>query len=93
MDLNFLLADQSAPEDIGQAFPSPGPIHPNASNGGMTLRDYFAAHAPVSYEAARHVYGGDGMWNDDCSRAAFFAVWTMLRYEYADAMIEARDEK
>jgi len=50
------------------------------------VREYLAAHAPVDYEMARHAYGS-AMPSGDEGRAAFFAIWSMLRYEYADAML------
>lgn len=60
-------------------------------NGGMSLRDYFAAHAPVDAKMALAVWGKDanlaGPPADDAARAAFMAVWALLRYEYADAMV------
>ena len=58
----------------------------------MSLRDYFAAHAPITLEDVLAVGG----WRDatvlqeDVGRAAVFAVWSGLRYEYADQMLEAR---
>jgi hypothetical protein len=72
----------------GQAFPSPAPIHPNATNGGMTLRDYFAAHAPVTLEDVMEFgFTRDGGRK---GRENFMVMWAKLRYEYADAMIAAR---
>lgn len=41
-------------------------------SGGMTLRDYFAAHAPIPREDMT------------------FAGHCAYRYQYADAMLEAR---
>lgn len=79
----FPLALEGArmPGDYGLAF-------------GMTLRDYFAAHAPVDFSYAMDVYGGrkiSKLPTTDEERAVFFAVWTLLRYEYADAMLERRN--
>lgn len=63
---------------------------------GMTLRDYLAAHAPVGATMALAVWGKDsqlaGPPADDKARAAFMAVWALLRYEYADAMLAERKE-
>lgn len=56
---------------------------------GMTLRDYFAAKAPVTFDVVTLAYGGEPSITQDVDRAAFFAVWAMLQYEYADAMIAA----
>lgn len=61
--------------------------------GGITLRDYFAAHAPVDFQMALQVFGAQDInLTDDETRAAFFAIWAMLRTEYADAMIAARSK-
>lgn len=62
-----------------------------AAVGGMTLRDYFAAKAPVAFGMAVAVWGDDQLaLHDDRTRAAFLAVWAMLHYEWADAMLAAR---
>lgn len=52
---------------------------------GMTLRDYFAAHAPVAPDD----------WNETLAMRATYvdeqmaiALW---RFEYADAMLKARE--
>jgi hypothetical protein len=54
-----------------------------AVNRGMTLRDYIAAHAPEPPED----WWGPGMWRGS---AAGHALW---RYQYADAMLAAREAK
>lgn len=56
---------------------------------GMTLRDWFAGQAPVTFEVAMLAYGREPHILQDADRAAFFAVWAMLRYDYADAMLAA----
>lgn len=56
----------------------------------MNERDRLAEHAPVTYEMALAVYGGDAPNWDDATLRCFMAVWVYLRYEYADAMLEAR---
>lgn len=60
---------------------------------GMSLRDWFAGQSPVTFDVVIRVYGGEPHLTTDADRAAFFAVWTMLQYEYADAMLEARSAK
>jgi hypothetical protein len=64
---------------------------------GMSLRDYFAAHSPITWEVAAMVYGGRQIVQDriskDGDRVAIFSVWTLMNYEYADAMIAQREEK
>jgi hypothetical protein len=59
--------------------------------GGMTLRDYFAVHAPITYQDAIEwldCYGGEivGPW----SSTEITATLVDLRNNYADKMIEAR---
>ncbi|MBS7703283.1 hypothetical protein [Chelatococcus asaccharovorans] len=78
--------------DGGPVFPSEQGQTPDGAWNqtycqGMCLRDYYAAHAPVDYLAAMAVHGGRPNLNNDQERAAFFAVWALMRYEYADAMI------
>lgn len=43
------------------------------ATAGMTLRDYFAAKAPIDYELAKRIFGAD-MPHDDQGRASFLAV-------------------
>lgn len=59
---------------------------------GMTLRDYFAAHAPISFEAYKAEFMDDGTIaeEDFCLNREFYEGWTMARYEYADAMLTTR---
>ncbi len=56
--------------------------------GGMSLRDYFAAHAPITYQDAYEwleCYGGEcvGPWPSK----SVMETLVRLRFEYADAMI------
>lgn len=74
----------------GSAFPSGVEIEDQFQEG-MTLRDYFAAHAPVSFEMACQCWGDHSPQTDDRARASFAAVWALLRYEYADAMLAERN--
>ena len=60
----------------GPAFPHEN--HHGHKIAGMTLRDYFAAHAPEPPAAWR---GGDKKMND-------IIVW---RWWYADEMLKARE--
>ena len=71
-----------------RAFPRPMGGTSDQGAEGMTLRDYFAAHAPPMPE----VYWGKGglQHADDESVACYLAVVALWRYEYADAMIEHR---
>lgn len=71
--------------DGGPAFP----FHHKYDSGdaregdGLSLRDYFAAHAPMPHSAwiASETVGG----------ATFSQVLSKHAYEYADAMLKARE--
>lgn len=81
----------------GPAFPAmevrthdTGDIVHNASQG-MTLHDYFAAHAPITLDDAVQfldTYGGEvvGPWPPQ----KVLQTLADLRVEYADAMLKAR---
>ncbi len=66
---------------------------------GMTLRDYFAARAPISMtEYARHYLAEIDDPNDPfildhtmLNNPEFLALWAGHRYAYADAMLKARE--
>ena len=63
------------------------------ATGGMTLRDYFAAHAPITYQDAvdwLDCFGGEvtGPWPS----GRIIDVLSDLRMEYADAMLRARQQ-
>ena len=70
-----------------------GRRRPPALPPGMSLRDYYAAHAPISMDDAAIACG----WSDlnhavptqDSVRTTIWAVMTLMRYEYADAMLQA----
>lgn len=58
---------------------------------GMTVRDYFAAHAPIDMADARnhwHKMHGNGSRQPDMP--AVMATLALLRGEYADAMMAER---
>lgn len=61
---------------------------------GMSLRDALAMHAPVTWaDVHEHIgWRGDKGPLTDSGRATLWAVMARLRYEYADAMLEARKE-
>ena len=59
-------------------------------DSGMTMRDYYKAHAPVSIEYAMQVAGCyPKMTASD--RPAMWSVMAVMREEYADAMLKARE--
>lgn len=70
--------------DGGPAFPI-GDMHGEV---GMSLRDYFAAAALQGMLAYSHVNPSTGNYHENCSLQDAAAQ----AYEYADAMIEARDK-
>lgn len=83
-----------------------GPAFPWAVNmrGGMSLRDYFAAKAPITLADAVVAAGiASSAPSVDCAvvsamidatnRAKAFAMLAQLRLDYADAMIQAREVK
>ena len=88
--------------DGGPAFPQPLTMHPSGvmdypSNGwgmgGMTMRDYFAAHATKmdvdthrGMETHRSKVDGELV-------ITFKYTYEQARYAYADAMLAAREAK
>lgn len=83
LELRDKQSREAQPDNGGPAFPAfevrthdTGDLVENASQG-MTLRDYFAAHAP---EAPKEWRGGDRRLSD-------VLAW---RWWYADAMLKAR---
>lgn len=77
--------------DGGPAFPQISELGDiAATSGGMSLRAYLAAHAPVTLHDAALVCGYDGMedaFHNDQTRAITLAIMAMMRAEYADALI------
>lgn len=69
--------------------------------GGMTLRDYFAAKSPISFEDAMVAADieSEVELRVAVNRSLFFVekrarvmrMLAQLRYEYADAMLAARE--
>lgn len=58
-------------------------IHRLGETQGMTLRDYFAAHAPQSAERM-------GEWVDADQRDAIYRASAENAYRWADAMLAER---
>jgi len=75
--------------------PKNPPAFPSEIDHGMTLRDYFAAHAPplphelqhFAYEFAQ-VNSPDRTLGEKCDR--LLDIVSEWRYRYADAMLAAR---
>jgi len=60
----------------------------------MSMLDYLAANAPVTFEMAMKSWGDEDVnLVDDGNRKAFFAMWAYLTYEYAEAMMEERSDR
>ena len=83
-------------KDGGPAFPEQGLSGlPNGEfihgRSGMSLKDYFMAHAPVTFEMAIQAYGATPNLCADMERRCFFAVWCLLRKEYAEQMLDERE--
>lgn len=78
------------------AFPSHGLLHrngqalPYVSCQGMTLLDFFAAHAPISLRDAQRSLPRDGCI--EVTHADLFRRLAQMRYAYADAMLRARSK-
>lgn len=88
----------SARKDGGPAFARPAAwfngTTMSRSQDGMTLRDYFAAKAPITVDDAMVAAGADSSCIGTLPRAKRIEVLEVLaamRLEYADAMLAARE--
>ena len=54
----------------------------------MDVHEMLAMKAPITFEIACKVWGDDPNLCDDSTRKCFFAVWALLCFEWADAMVE-----
>lgn len=62
---------------------------PDGLIAGMSLRDYIAAHCPISHGDAFHLISEQTeVGTVDCNR--IMEEFCRMRYEYADAMLKAR---
>lgn len=73
----------------------PDKLHPaepvTVVSHGMTVRDYFAAHAPLDMADARnHWHKMHGSGSRQPSMQDIMATLALLRGEYADAMMAER---
>jgi hypothetical protein len=85
-------------DDGGPAFPVYGLKDANDRvvcfpQSGMSLREYFMAHAPITVADAVRCCGWRGPpdWND-ANRATVMSVLALMRREYADAMMAERNK-
>lgn len=79
----------------GCAFPESyvGADAPHEGIGnGMTLHDYFAAHAPISFADALELMGNTFDMNRDIDRAAVLSVLALMCSEYADFALQEREK-
>lgn len=81
----------------GWAFPgeqghTPDGIWNQTWDPGMTLRDWFAGQAPITWGTALQMCGFPNETDIciDSNRATIMAVMAMARFEYADAMLAER---
>lgn len=70
----------------GPAFP----MHSDALGSwpGMTKREIYAMHAPISYAMAVEANGGEPDLSSDLSINGFMREWAALRFMFADAMLD-----
>lgn len=105
------MADPKTIDQGGPAFPELGNVAYHSDwqfENGMSLRDYHAAHRPMTMTEAYEIWSGQrtahhpgdpgyresliGMGlRAGADRAGFFSWWAIMRFEYADAMIAARE--
>lgn len=78
--------------------PQGKPVHPTGEPNirGIKMREYYAAHCPMTMTEAYTIWAGEptrqGEMSEDLrsgeDRVAFFQWWAQMRFEYADAMAE-----
>ena len=56
-------------------------------DGDSATRLTLAALSPITYEVACEAFGCEPNLANDAERTAFFAVWAMLRVDFADAVM------
>lgn len=54
----------------------------------MNGHEMLAMKAPITFEVACKAWGDDPNFCDDTTRKCFFAVWALLCFEWADAMVQ-----
>lgn len=90
------------PKNGGPAFPG----QPLGADGlpvdeaatGMSLRDWYATHCPITVQEAwggwcsEKSYPFDSKFQLQRERVGFWPWFSMLRFEYADAMLAEREK-
>lgn len=79
------MADEKKIDNSGPAFPTP---EPQADRQGMSLRDWFAGKADVSWNAVLETLELRGEKNPTVQRMAEYRA--EIKYVMADAMLAAR---
>lgn len=88
----------SADKSGGPAFAMgiPSETHRDHVQEGMTLRDYFAAHAPITMKEVWGIWSTSRPFEETIGKAderrAFLHFFATIRGEYADAMIRGRSK-
>lgn len=54
----------------------------------MDVHETLAMKAPITFEIACKAWGDDPNLCDDKTRKCFFAVWALMCFEWAEAMVE-----
>lgn len=83
--------------DVERAFPAFWPANePGSFDHGMTLRDYFAAHAPPMPSAFRDIWISENLgksWlEQDLLPADVLRMQIAWRWDYATDMLAAREK-
>jgi hypothetical protein len=73
----------------GAAFSRASPI--SSAQEGMSLRAYFAAHAPITLKDARTVW--DSVCPDNPTGPQLQGLLAKLRWQHADAMLAESEEQ
>lgn len=93
------IAESAERDNGGPAFPELGNVGHNSdwqSESGMSLRDWFASHCPLTFSEAWSIWTNvervpfDKTMQDGGEREDFLSFYAQLRFEYADAMIVGR---
>jgi hypothetical protein len=72
------------------AFPFAENGNPFGNYHGMTLRDYLAAHAPITLADVYHTFFDNKPDIGEPNTELLMKAFAKVRYQYADAMLEAR---
>ena len=65
-------------------------LAPAIGSEGMTLRDYFAANAPITLADVYHTFFENKPDIGNPNKELLIKCFAEIRYQYADAMLKAR---